>query len=70
MWRLTWRNPLNDVTRGRAEELKARLTRDQMGMVRGRVRQRWGRVKQTARRVIEVEKQRLDAQNDPKRKLR
>jgi hypothetical protein len=65
---LTWRNPLNDVTRGKAEELKARLTRDRIGIFKGRARQRWGKVKQAARHMVDDEKTRLTAQNDPNRK--
>jgi len=69
MRRLTWRNPLNDVTRGRAEELKARLTRDRMGMIKGRARQRWGKIKLSARTELESETRRLEEQSDPRRRL-
>jgi hypothetical protein len=57
------------VTRGRAEELKARLTGDRMGMLKGRARQRWGKVKGAARNMFDDETQRLDAQSDSKRRL-
>jgi hypothetical protein len=69
MRRLTWRNPLNDVTRGRAEELKARLMGDQIGMIKGRARQRWGKVKQATRHMLKDEETRLEAQSDSKREL-